>query len=327
MKSARDAEFPFGQGTWYLTRMGRPTTSNARKLRCVKYVNAEKAHKSAKRSKLCQEGTFYPILRLLPRASVVRDQIRWVDSGASIIDSDRTDRVQPESQKNGGGWFMKLNISKSPKMLGESIAREEGGKKLVLSLDLASTTGYAFHYCSGEGDVGISPKHMGQLDLSAGPFDSGAIRFVRLRQFLSFIKPDAIFYEEVKVQPAGIVGLPVAAVLARVSPAAELIGAFKTTVCTWAEEGGIPCTGFSIGTIKKRATGRGNSNKEDIIKACNELFGTDFSTEGYETTGVDNIADAAFCLLLGLEQYGAGICSPVREEAVIVYNPPSPSNP
>lgn len=198
-----------------------------------------------------------------------------------------------------------------------SIPSPHVGSKIALGLDLGSNTGYAFALVREGSDPSkvILPQHMGQWDLSAGPYESGAIRFLRLRQFLSVVRPDVIFYEEVKNNPAGIDNLPARAAIARASTAAELIGSFKATVCTWAEEFDIPCTGFSIGTIKKRATGHGNSGKKDMIEACNEAFGSNFEIEGYENTGVDNIADAAWILLLGLEQYGAGLTSQGEEDA------------
>lgn len=170
--------------------------------------------------------------------------------------------------------------------------------KLVLGLDLATTTGYAMAYFKPSSDPvkAIKPEFLGQWDLSAGPYDSGAIRFARLRQFLELLKPQAIFYEDVKnasgkANRAGV----------------ELIGAFRAMVCTWAEENSVPCTGFPIGTIKRRATGDGAAGKEEVIKACNALFQTEFDPDSYTRTGVDNVADAAFVLLLGLEQYGKGL--------------------
>jgi hypothetical protein len=148
---------------------------------------------------------------------------------------------------------------------------------------------------------------MGQWDLSAGPYDSGAIRFLRLRHFLEAVKPSAVFYEDVKFDMPVNKGLPPGALLARVATSAEFIGSLKATTATWCEERQIPCTGFSISQIKKRAVGRGRANKEEMIAACNRLFGTDFEIEGYENTGADNIADAAFVCLLGMEGYADGL--------------------
>jgi Holliday junction resolvasome RuvABC endonuclease subunit len=136
---------------------------------------------------------------------------------------------------------------------------------------------------------------MGQWDLSAGPYDSGAIRFVRLRQFLSAVKPDLVAFEDVKYTPSMKLNKVNAhAMVARAATAGELFGAFKSTVATWCEENGVPCTSFSIQHIKKRATSKGNANKEAMILACNREFGTEFEVESYESTGVDNVADAAW---------------------------------
>lgn len=190
---------------------------------------------------------------------------------------------------------------------------ERRRRHLILGIDLGSNCGftYALHR---PGEVVnaklIRPEYMGQLDLSAGSYDSGAIRFVRMRYFLEAIKPDLVVYEDVKFSPPAVSKVNVGAVLARTATASEFLGALKSTLATWCEENSIPCTGYGIGTIKKRATGRGNANKEQMIEACNSTFGSQFPKEGYETTGVDNIADSAFTCLLGLEQYAAGLPPP-----------------
>ena len=40
-----------------------------------------------------------------------------------------------------------------------------------------------------------------------------------------------------------------------------------------------------------------------MIEACNTRFGTEFKTEDYTSTGVDNIADAAFAMMMGVALY------------------------
>src|SRR4051812_7865055 len=72
------------------------------------------------------------------------------------------------------------------------------GRKLALGLDPGTTTGYALAlFEPGRPfDLARTFVAMGQWDLSAGPFDSGAIRFVRLRQFLAILQPSLVFYEE-----------------------------------------------------------------------------------------------------------------------------------
>ncbi len=210
---------------------------------------------------------------------------------------------------------MKYSFETSPEALGLKVERPPG-KRLVLGLDLASTTGYCLAYYRPGDPVVLKDLQLlfGQLDLAAAAYDRGAIRFVRLRQFLSVIKPDAVFYELVRTQPAGVNRMNMNALFSRVATASELLGAFKSHVCCWCEENDVPCTGFGIGTIKKRATGKGNVGKEDIIRACNSQLGCEFEVGGYETTGVDNVADSIWTCVLGLEQYGLGLPLPGEEE-------------
>jgi hypothetical protein len=184
------------------------------------------------------------------------------------------------------------------------------GLRLALGLDLATTAGYAVTYfVPGEPYTpGLRTTVFGQWDLSAGPHDSGAIRFVRLRQFLAVIRPDVVFYEDTRHVPAETPNLiNLTAILARAARPIEFMGALKATVGTWCEEHDIPCQGIPIGAIKKRATGRGNADKVAVIAACNELFQAGLDPEGYETSGVDNVADACFCVLLGVESYSMGV--------------------
>lgn len=201
---------------------------------------------------------------------------------------------------------MKFNVEKYPEDLGEKVsALRVDNTKTVLGLDLGTNCGYS--YCFINTKIESKTRiHAGQLDLSAGPYDSGAIRFIRLRQFLSAIKPDLICYEDVKYTPSGQGFMSVGAIIARAAPACEWFGALKATVSTWAEENNVPCSGVPIGTIKKRATGKGNANKVDIIKACNSEFGFDFDHEGYESSGADNIADSVYVCALAIETYGLG---------------------
>jgi len=177
---------------------------------------------------------------------------------------------------------------------------------LVLGLDLGTRCGYAFALREKDG-WHLRPLQMGQLDLHAGPYDSGAIRFIRLRRYLAEFTPCAIFYEDVKFTPTMGDQVSAAKMMARTSTASELIGSFKSTVCTWAEELDIPCQGYAISSIKKFAVGKGSVNKEGMIQACNTRYGTDFGIEDYKSTGVDNVADAAFVLHLGITEYGKGI--------------------
>lgn len=184
--------------------------------------------------------------------------------------------------------------------------------KLFLGLDLGTRCGYAYawHVPGRPVDLATLAMHMGIWDLSAGPYDSGAIRFARLRHFLSVLEPQVVFFEHVRntvpdsVQKSRI---NLHALLSRAASTGELCGAFMATVGAWAEERDVPCEGITIQEIKRRATGKGNANKAEIVTACNTLFGTGFDVATCEQTGVDDAADAAFCCLIALERTWGGL--------------------
>ena len=204
----------------------------------------------------------------------------------------------------------KFNISRDPWVFRESVKEPKPKSNLVLGLDLGTNCGYS--YCIVQENELLVPDkldmHIGQWDLSAGPYDSGALRFVRLRQFLSVLKPDLVAFEDVRYTPSEkLTKFNMHSIIARAATSCEFFGALKATVCTWSQENGVPCGSFPIGTIKRRATGKGNANKSDMIAACNEMFRTDFDTENYETAGFDNAADSAFVCLLALENYAKGL--------------------
>lgn len=185
------------------------------------------------------------------------------------------------------------------------------GTKAALGLDLGTNCGVALRFLttSANGTVSLGQLYLGQWRLDAGPHDASPIRFVRLRAFLREIEPAIVFYEDVKFvgANAGVAGLSLSAIVARMATSAELIGAFRETVTTWCHEANVPSQGFGIGEIKRHATGKGNAGKPAMITACNEKFGTNFSITDYEAEGLDNIADAAHALDLGLSLYGTGL--------------------
>jgi hypothetical protein len=205
----------------------------------------------------------------------------------------------------------KFLIQRDPRLFAKHWAPvEDTSLRLALGLDLGTTSGYAYTYfVPGEPyEVGLHTTAFGQWDLSAGSNDSGAIRFVRLRQFLAVLRPHIVFFEDVKYVPPETPNLiNLTAVLARAARPIEFLGALKATVACWCEEHDVPCEGIAIGAIKKRATGHGNANKTEVIEACNGLFKAGLDPDGYETSGVDNVADACYCLLLGVEGYSQGV--------------------
>lgn len=206
---------------------------------------------------------------------------------------------------------------RDPVILQASVPPRPSKHALVLGLDLGTSTGFCFAYHDPSKPVVVDDLAVtaGQLDLSAASYESGAIRFVRLRQFLSAVRPDAIFYEHVRNTPTQkVTKYNAAALLARAITSAQLFGAFQAHVAAWAEEFGVPCSGFGIGEIKKRATGKGNADKVAMIEAANKMFGLGLEPEGYESSGHDNVADASIVCLLGLETYGAGVLPPNEDD-------------
>jgi len=99
----------------------------------------------------------------------------------------------------------KYNVCSDPWVFRESLVKvPEPKTNLVLGLDLGTNCGYSYAYVKDK-ELIVPEKlnmHIGQWDLSAGPYDSGALRFVRLRQFLSVLKPDLIAFEDVRYTPS-----------------------------------------------------------------------------------------------------------------------------
>lgn len=182
--------------------------------------------------------------------------------------------------------------------------------KLVLALDLGRSTGFSFTWVIP--GVPFNPARniigIGQLDLSLGPYDSGPTALLRLNDFLAKTHPDLVFVEDVKyTPPEGMQRLPIAAVMARAALSCEFFGALKAVVCCWCERQHVPCECLPIGTLKKRATGKGNANKEQMIAAVNTMLGDVLDATGYESTGADNCADAFWAMVVGIEQYQQGL--------------------
>lgn len=203
----------------------------------------------------------------------------------------------------------KYRMHKDPADFKKKIGTPKSGAVRYLGLDLGSNCGVAV-YDHVPGDTLVRDKlHLFQWDLSPQGLESGAARYVRLRAFLNAVSPDVLGYEDVKYSPPKDFfvnkkfGIP--AILSRVAKSAEVLGGMKVTVATWAEEKGIISNGFAIATIKKFATGSGRANKEDMIASANKLLGSAFDAEKYKSAGIDNVVDAAFVLLLLMQQVTA----------------------
>jgi hypothetical protein len=211
----------------------------------------------------------------------------------------------------------KYRMYKDPKQFGAKLDKKPADAIRFLGLDLGSNCGVAV-YDFIPGKKMLQEKlQLFQWDLSVQGLESGASRFVRLRAFLNTVAPDVVGYEDVKYTPPREFfvnkkfGIP--AVLSRVATASEVLGGMKVTVATWAEEADLISTGFAISTIKKFATGNGKASKEDMIAAANKSLGAAFDSAKYKSTGIDNVVDAAFVLLLLIQTTNAGLTNAKKQ--------------
>ncbi len=140
----------------------------------------------------------------------------------------------------------------------------------LLALDLGTTTGWALRGAEGQidhGSVSFKPQR----------FEGGGMRYLRFRRWLTEVKTaaeggdgiGAVHFEEVR-RHLGV-------------DAAHVYGGLLATLTAWCEHHQIPYQGVPVGTIKRRATGKGNASKDDVIAAMRAL--------GYRVED-DNEADA-----------------------------------
>ena len=154
----------------------------------------------------------------------------------------------------------------------------------IIAIDPGTACGYAW---SDDGKVHV--EQSGVWDLKPRRHEGGGMRYLRVRNYLFEmldLDRDAndwvVFYEEVRGHKG--------------TDAAHIYGGIVATIASLCEEYGIPYQGIPVGTIKKRATGKGNANKQAMIEAACEHFGpvTD-----------DNQADALWILQCGIEEIGS----------------------
>lgn len=146
----------------------------------------------------------------------------------------------------------------------------------IVALDLGTKTGWA---------TGQSTDQSRSMDLW-GTEDFGAkrrnesfgMRYIRFKAWLKEIlgsgEGTMVVYEEVK-RHAG-------------TQAAHVYGGLMTHLAAYCDENGIEYTSIPVGTIKKHATGKGNSDKDKMIGAAKERW------PSFE--GDDNAADALHML-------------------------------
>ena len=143
----------------------------------------------------------------------------------------------------------------------------------ILAIDPGTKCGYA-----------ISLVISGVWDLSVGRHEGGGMRFLKLRTHLKDIASGVglIVYEEIR----GHKGVD----------AAQIYGGIVAIISEYAEFHSIPYQGIPVGTIKKFATGKGNSNKEAMMEAAAKKW------RGFPIYD-DNHADALFLWTYANEKY------------------------
>ena len=125
----------------------------------------------------------------------------------------------------------------------------------ILAIDPGTHCGYA-----------LSPFESGVWDLSVGRHSGGGMRFVKLRNFLTkattdsedFARCNMVVYEEVRGHKG--------------TDAAQVYGGIVAIITEHCELNLIPYQGVPVGTIKKFAAGKGNSNKEVMLAAARERW-------------------------------------------------------
>lgn len=158
--------------------------------------------------------------------------------------------------------------------------------KRVIGLDLGTSCGYAW-----TDDGKVRGFHSGVYDLKPSRHEGGGMRFLRFQHRLVDLLQDRdggsdciVFYEEVRRHMG--------------TDAAHVYGGLLAMLQSECEEHGIPYRGIPVGTIKKRATGRGNASKEDMRCAATAAFSAS------DKWGLvdENQADALWVLQCGLDE-------------------------
>lgn len=123
----------------------------------------------------------------------------------------------------------------------------------TLALDLGLLLGW----CLTDGHV----YDGGVWDLKSNRFEGGGMRYLRFRrQLRAMLKHDVgqVVYEEVRGH--------------RGVDAAHVYGGLQAVLTEECELQEIPYESVPVGTLKKFATGKGNSNKEAMIEAAQRLW-------------------------------------------------------
>ena len=132
------------------------------------------------------------------------------------------------------------------------------GIRRVIGIDPGTQCGWAV--LSNDGQRIAS----GVWNLSPGRFEGSGMRFFRLGTYFETLiagtqSETLVAYEEVRRHLG--------------TDAAHIYGGVIATITRLCETYAIPYKGIPVGTIKKTATGKGNANKEAMMKAAEAHWG------------------------------------------------------
>ena len=149
----------------------------------------------------------------------------------------------------------------------------------VLGFDLGSKCGWAFSAAAG------APVHSGLLNTTPTRFESQGMRAIKFERGINALiatwEPKIVAFERVHRHSSTIAG--------------QVWGMYSSLLMKVCDECGVPYEGYSVQEIKKYATGRGNANKELMIKAATRRWpDQDILT--------DDVADALHIMALGLSK-------------------------
>jgi len=154
--------------------------------------------------------------------------------------------------------------------IGGGMRTEKDKPMNILGIDPGTKCGWAIRSAAGT-------YYSGTWDLAAKRHEGGGMRFVRLRRYFiealaAFEKGETIVaYEEVRRHLG--------------ADAAHIYGGIVGVITEVCESLGIPYQGVPVGTVKKHATGKGNSGKDLMILAAKSKWPG-------ETFADDNEVDA-----------------------------------
>ncbi len=143
----------------------------------------------------------------------------------------------------------------------------------ILAIDPGTKCGYA-----------MSSTESGVWNLSPRRHEGGGMRFFRLRNYLvsACEGADLVVYEEVRGHKG--------------TDAAHIYGGIVAIIQEHCEMHSIPYSGIPVGTIKKFATGKGNSDKVTMLATARKAWPLTPIVD-------DNQADALWLLAWAMAEY------------------------